>query len=1009
MNHPDHPGRNSFAWQYFGDLVSDLDDLKVDPSRIYCQICLKISSITNNLINLRNWHKKRSFSHTCATTSIKTHLSHVHAIYEKSTNDENDRVISNILSPHPERHNQQYFTQKLALTLTKSGAPFNLVENESFRDFFQEFLPNYDLPHRNALTASLENMHQHVEQKIVNFFQQEESVIAGSVTLDIYHHKLQKEHYLGINIHFIFNATLNTLVLKLIPLKGFQGSQEIASLVENVLKEFNINRLIINFVTDRGANLIKTVDDVLQLERIDCIAHSLDNLFSKDLMGNDMDFKRVYDIGNQIYHAFLNHKDKLDPNNFYNIVEPDEEESIPDMIDLRMQNLNDLDEQLNDLSSLNPQVTLKKYSMTRFFGSGLMLESIVKNEPNLAAALIAIDKPGLYPVKKDWDLLKSYSVLVNQVREFSQSLSASKTPTMHLVVLIRSEIQDLIENFEFNDSVREKLLEDFERRFPIEPIHIAAALLHPSLVDLKQIDSYLEARGTNRIQFMLDYADQFNLNSNKSPESEPVHHNSTLHNLVLKHSNKEKNVKLTQKSKFEDELIRYFRRCSEGTTSLPIEDCPIEFWSSIEQKTSYPTLAKLSLIVLCTLASQNGQERSFRRVKLISSGLRSRMSSERINEALFVFENTKFLKKHNLTTNQVVIDEKPKRRAPETNEQDERSKKRQIDPQMKDNKRRKTKSNVAAKTEESINERIKIEQDRRLKRTEEFNANKTKYQLKRSVLDEMSKVKKEDIDSISDEAANDSFDMRARSNKDARIGEEDCCIISNGTLIDDLQIFVSIKKLIHQTDKSDEYSILYNMSTIECPSSESNLLFINYLNQSYSPMLKIIFLPIFYRPNHWALVVVDLKDNRSLIFDSLLKSTNDKQYITASKKVYKLIQLVNLIDESRQMDIANHQFCLVQDSPQQPNDSLDCGVYTVLFARYVMDADFEIFEKHSNFKRFYLNRIIENVQIPTDPESPRKSKSFKLNSDRYSLKWKRTISIQPVTFFPALSKSKHPN
>ena len=52
---------------------------------------------------------------------------------------------------------------------------------------------------------------------------------------------------------------------------------------------------------------------------------------------------------------------------------------------------------------------------------------------------------------------------------------------------------------------------------------------------------------------------------------------------------------------------------------------------------------------------------------------------------------------------------------------------------------------MTAKTEEeSIDTRIKIEQDRRLKRTEEFKSDKMKYQMKKGVLGENSQKKRRD-------------------------------------------------------------------------------------------------------------------------------------------------------------------------------------------------------------------------------------------------------------------------
>ena len=78
------------------------------------------------------------------------------------------------------------------------------------------------------------------------------------------------------------------------------------------------------------------------------------------------------------------------------------------------------------------------------------------------------------------------------------------------------------------------------------------------------------------------------------------------------------------------------------------------------------------------------------------------------------------------------------------------------------------------------------------------------------------------------------------------------------------------------------------------------------------------------------LLVVDLVRNKSTLVDSCAKEINDQQYRSILKRCYKFIQLINRIGESQAIETKTHQYCLVQDAPQQPANTLDCGVYVLL-------------------------------------------------------------------------------
>lgn len=71
--------------------------------------------------------------------------------------------------------------------------------------------------------------------------------------------------------------------------------------------------------------------------------------------------------------------------------------------------------------------------------------------------------------------------------------------TINRVLLYREEIRSLLEDFiwdsdkNLNDKLRNEILE-FNKRFKIQEIHIAGAILDPDTKNLNCIDNYLEAK-----------------------------------------------------------------------------------------------------------------------------------------------------------------------------------------------------------------------------------------------------------------------------------------------------------------------------------------------------------------------------------------------------------------------------------------------------------------------------------------------------------------------------------
>lgn len=88
-------------------------------------------------------------------------------------------------------------------------------------------------------------------------------------------------------------------------------------------------------------------------------------------------------------------------------------------------------------------------------------------------------------------------------------------------------------------------------------------------------------------------------------------------------------------------------------------------------------------------------------------------------------------------------------------------------------------------------------------------------------------------------------------------------------------------------------------------------------------------------------------------------SANKREYIDAFKRCFKVIQAICKLT-GQTVNLAEHRFQLVSDSPQQAFGTLDCGVFCVFYLLYKIDRDESIFRKSSSQMRYTLNDILQN-------------------------------------------------
>lgn len=187
----------------------------------------------------------------------------------------------------------------------------------------------------------------------------------------------------------------------------------------------------------------------------------------------------------------------------------------------------------------------------------------------------------------------------------------------------------------------------------------------------------------------------------------------------------------------------------------------------------------------------------------------------------------------------------------------------------------------------------------------------------------------------------------------ATIGTLKVGYIGNSSCLEDYQLIVLLRKIIIERKMADK---IFAVHSIHYDSDDQLVRELRRVESSH----EIIVLPVHIKGGvgHWIVALIDFPNNRTIIIDSMY-NVNKSDYVNVFKRCYKIVQAICHFTE-RSVNLSEHSFQLVNDAPQQPPSSLDCGVFLILYVLFKIDRDISIFSKPSRKMRFDLNVILLN-------------------------------------------------
>ncbi|KAI2662343.1 E3 SUMO-protein ligase ZBED1 [Labeo rohita] len=268
----------SAVWKYFNQ-TEDKTKVRCD----ICKRCLKFNSSTSCM-----WKHLKAFH--------RTELASLQRPSTTASQDEMDegaesgncpppakRPIQTVMHQYaikdpylPNSIPKKRLDNKLLKMMVKDMQPYNIVNDEGFREFVYALDPRYQLPSRSTLIRNLEEQYDTTKTSLKKKMEEADHI---SVTTDMWT-SINTEAYLAVTAHFIIDDSLMSCLLDVHRFPQRHTADEIAAALHEIFRDFNIENKVGCVVTDNAANMVAAVKKLV-LRHMPCFAHTL-NLIVKD-------------------------------------------------------------------------------------------------------------------------------------------------------------------------------------------------------------------------------------------------------------------------------------------------------------------------------------------------------------------------------------------------------------------------------------------------------------------------------------------------------------------------------------------------------------------------------------------------------------------------------------------------------------------------------------------------------------------------------------------------------
>lgn len=457
-----HGNSKAFCWQHVGSLHVASTDQLVDDTRLYCSPCLESIHQSGQL----QYHisSVTSFGLSTSTGNINQHLSLKHGIvvakeksmetiekylqkYGSTSSAEN---CANIATSAHE------LNRDILIWFCRDLIPFEEVENEGFRAFFQKNFPNCPVPTAATLSiTSLNDVYHSCMQQIKQFVQ---DVPGICIMFDGWTDRHRARPYVGMRISFIKDWKFHVVTLSCNVLVGHTG-QQLADYVSHIINCFftDPKKMMRSTCHDGAANMIKA-SRVMKADYYQhCVAHALHLLLTVDSLNDVGDVQELLSKCRNIvstlhFKSYLiddeitAKKDRTELDKLRTrisatseVVELDDTYPIVDH-----GNVADAGDHVANEHGLHQHqhATLKMSCPTRWNSVLVMIDSILDLQSEVQNALKQVGHAELCLHASEIDMLKQLAQFLKEFESLTELVSTSG-PNLSLISLMELKIRKM--------------------------------------------------------------------------------------------------------------------------------------------------------------------------------------------------------------------------------------------------------------------------------------------------------------------------------------------------------------------------------------------------------------------------------------------------------------------------------------------------------------------------------------------------------------------------------------
>lgn len=511
--------------------------------------------------------------------------------------------------------------QELIGLFVRDFQPFSIVEDKGFRKFVNSLNPSYELPSRTTISsAMIPAAYERTHLKIKELVTQVESVC---LTTDSWT-SVNNDSFMAVTIHFIDQEFhLKSVLLECAIMQYKHTAINLANDLKRIVAQWGLENKITLAVSDNAANIKKAISEINNWKHFPCFAHTL-NLIVQDAL------KKAQNIITKV-RTIVTHFKKSS--------------TAKTKLDSAQKN-----EGVQTIKKVIQDVA------TRWNSTFYMLSRFVELENSIRSTLGLLDQELPQITLEEWTIMKELCVILEPFEAATKAVSGENYLTASLVIVLNRGLLHVcekhLEKDHFN-TLSKELLNDLKNglKTRLGNVEYSNTLSTCTFLDPRfKMFAFQNADAAEKAKRLVSGWVSELVNDNSSSTSKPS--TSGISEEISEESdvNQEatnRNISVwdiidqtvsVQKPRFNTNVraVMEIQRYLEDDV-LQREQNPLEWWC--ENKHNYPFLSKVARQKLCALGTSEPCERLFSKAGNLLNDRRTRLSSKRVEQILFLNSN----------------------------------------------------------------------------------------------------------------------------------------------------------------------------------------------------------------------------------------------------------------------------------------------------------------------------------------------------------------------------------